>query len=1100
MTLVTLIAQGIRYHRRLYLGLLAGVVIACAALTGALAVGDSVRQTLFWIAEARLGAVGHALDWGNRYFDAALATAVDAALVETGHIEMSETAHPGIAAVFALRGMAETSPGHAQSGRRLNRAYVYGVDAGFWTLAPEGAAVVAPPGPQEALINESVARTLGLAAGDDMLLRLVRPSAMPLEAPLSRGDEGDTAVARVRVAAVLSEAQWGRFSLVTDQAMPANIFVDQAWLGHLTGMIGKANLLLASDAIDGDLLQDCIAAAWKPEHVGYRFREHPSGIIQLESERLFIESAVTEAAQRAGDARPLLHYLVNEIRTKEHATPYSFVTAGIAPDDTPDGAVCVNQWLADALDLGSGDTVTITWNEPLPSGEFKEHTTEAQVHQVVPMAALQVERDLTLDFPGLSDVDTCRDWDIGLPLDEEKLQDEENEAYWNEYRQTPKLTTSFETGSRWWGSRFGTVMALRFTEKNADVDELSRALRETLDPAVIGLTFMPVRENARRAVEQAMDFGGLFIGMSMFLIAAALTLLALLYAHGLQTRANEIGALLAVGWTPRRVRAWLLLESLPVILCGSVVGAVGGLWYARLLLFGLTQFWPDAVAGAPLRFHLVPATLVQGAVSAALCVFAVILICSIRACRRPARELLQRDFASTTAAPHTRELPFMFLCAVLLLVLAFSSYQAFFGAGDNPTPWFFASGAAALATALTAYGLFLGRLIRKPAPAHLRLWRLILAQLARRRSRSVGVALVTGCGVFMIVSVFAMQAAMTFDVAQPASGAGGFTVFASLTTPVRGSDDTPLGFSRDSVVPLRVWDGDDAGCLNLNRAQQPRLYGVAPRALSERGAFAPQDAVADLWSLLELPLEDDVIPALVGDTDTALWGLEATTDPVRGAEFEYPGDTGETFRVRAVGRLPMRLSLFQGAMLISEEQFTRMFPHEGGYRAFLVDTDAPEDTAAQLNQEYRRLGMEAAPSVERLRAFYAVERAYLAMFLVLGGIGMMLGAGGAAVIALRNMAERRAEFALLVAVGYEPRLVRRMALLENVFLVVLGILFGLTAAAIAVIPLLMQAPTAANVSALAVMILCVIAAYLAAVLITTRLALGEIPLAALRTE
>ena len=1088
MTLLKLLTQGIRYHKRLYLGLLAGTIIACATVTGALAVGDSVQQTLRWIAEARLGGVGHALDWGHRYFDVALMTAVTAEL---------ETTEGTPAAVFAVRGMAEPARDHTGAGRRLNRAHVYGVDSAFWALAPEpddGAS----PKPQEAFVNEAAARTLGVAVGDDIRLRLVRPAPMPAEAPLAQGGD-DTAVARLRVARVLNEAQWGRFSMVTDQAMPANIFVDRHWLAQLLDMSDKANMLLAPKTLDGAQLHAALRRAWQPAHVGYRFREHAAGVTQLESDRLFIEDVVVAAAQDMGEARPLLKYLVNSIAAHGKSTPYSFVTAGAGPADMPPDAVAVNEWLANALDIATGDTLTITWNEPLPSGEFRERSTQAPVHAVLSMDALQLEQDLALSFPGLSDVDTCRDWDIGLPLDEEKLQDEANEAYWNEYRQTPKLIADFETGRDWWGTRFGTVMAIRFEDTGKE--DATSLMREHLDPAAIGLAFQPARENALRAVEQAMDFGPLFMGMSMFLIAAALTVLALLYAHGLQMRAGEMGTLLAVGWTPRRVRAWLALESLPVIIAGVTAGVPGGVGYARLLLYGLTRFWPDAVAGTPIRFYVAATTLVQAAVIAAVCVFITILVCAIRAGRRPARELLQRDFTSGMAVGAGGGWPGRILCMVMMLVVGFAVVQAVFVSRDNPAPWFFVSGAAALTMLCAAYATVLGGIIRRETTvAPPRLWRLVLTQLARRRSRSVGIAIVTGCGLFMVVSVFAMQAAMTFDPQDPASGTGGFSVFATTQSGVRGDETVPLGLSWDDMVAMRVWDGDDAGCLNLNRARQPRLYGVAPERLIARNAFARENEAASLWELLSLSLDDDVIPALVGDTDTALWGLQATTDPERGDQFEYIGDTGEVFQVRTVGRLPMRLSVFQGALLISEAHFTRMFPYEAGYRAFLVDAATPDETAAQLNEEHGRRGMEATTSEARLRAFYAVERAYLTLFLVLGGIGMMLGAGGAAVIVLRNMAERRAECALLIALGYPPHVVRRMALAENALLVVAGILFGIGAAALAVIPLMLQAHAAANLTALAIICCAVIAAYLATVLIATRLYLNTMPLAALRTE
>ncbi|MEO1999253.1 MAG: hypothetical protein ABGZ17_28745, partial [Planctomycetaceae bacterium] len=50
-----------------------------------------------------------------------------------------------------------------------------------------------------------------------------------------------------------------------------------------------------------------------------------------------------------------------------------------------------------------------------------------------------------------------------------------------------------------------------------------------------------------------------------------------------------------------------------------------------------------------------------------------------------------------------------------------------------------------------------------------------------------------------------------------------------------GLDPQVLGETR--WVPLRVHDGDDASCLNLNRAQTPRLLGVDANQLSDRAQF-----------------------------------------------------------------------------------------------------------------------------------------------------------------------------------------------------------------------------------------------------------------------
>ena len=144
----------------------------------------------------------------------------------------------------------------------------------------------------------------------------------------------------------------------------------------------------------------------------------------------------------------------------------------------------------------------------------------------------------------------------------------------------------------------------------------------------------------------------------------------------------------------------------------------------------------------------------------------------------------------------------------------------------------------------------------------------------RAAAAAVSAAVLTGCGLFMVQAVVSMQAAVTYEPTRRASGAGGFSVFAETTAPVKEETGQMLGLPHDTVVALRVRDGDDAGCLNLNRAAQPRIYGVDPDALASRNAFASEEEAPALWSLLKQPLEDGVCPVLVGDTDTALWGFK----------------------------------------------------------------------------------------------------------------------------------------------------------------------------------------------------------------------------------
>src|SRR4029077_19648057 len=139
-------------------------------------------------------------------------------------------------------------------------------------------------------------------------------------------------------------------------------------------------------------------------------------------------------------------------------------------------------------------------------------------------------------------------------------------------------------------------------EPEAFATTLTSQLQSALVPAELGLRFEPVRAQALAAANQAQDFGGLFLGFSFFLILAALILMALLFQFGLEQRTTEIGTLLALGFTPARVRRLFLSEGMAVAFLGGVLGVLGGIGYAKAMLHLLTTLWRDAVGGSALRF------------------------------------------------------------------------------------------------------------------------------------------------------------------------------------------------------------------------------------------------------------------------------------------------------------------------------------------------------------------------------------------------------------------------------------------------------------------------------------------------------------------
>jgi len=126
----------------------------------------------------------------------------------------------------------------------------------------------------------------------------------------------------------------------------------------------------------------------------------------------------------------------------------------------------------------------------------------------------------------------------------------------------------------------------------------------------IGLTVQDFKAQADAAAAGSVDFGGLFAGLSMFSIVAALVFASLLFVFLIERRASQAGLLMAIGWSPKLLRRALALEAGVIALIGSALGLLGGVAYTKAALAGLNGAWGGATAGLQLVFAVKPVTLV----------------------------------------------------------------------------------------------------------------------------------------------------------------------------------------------------------------------------------------------------------------------------------------------------------------------------------------------------------------------------------------------------------------------------------------------------------------------------------------------------------
>ncbi len=779
----------------------------------------------------------------------------------------------------------------------------------------------------------------------------------------------------------------------------------------------------------------------------------------------------------------VLTYLATLLRSGERSAPYSMVAAAgppWTPSDLQPGEVVVNEWLAEDLRLHPGSDLELRYFVVESGSRLLERRRSFRVRQVVPLAGVHADRTLMPEFPGIAQAEKTSDWDGGFPL--EYPVRPEDEEYWKQHRGTPKAFLSLAEGQQLWTNRFGNLTALRFPvppggslEEHTEV--LRRNLLANLDPQRAGLTWQPVRAQARRGVDQAQDFGGLFLGFSFFLIVAALLLMALLFLFAIERRTAEVGTLLSLGFTPRQLRRLLWHEGAALALLGSLAGTVGGLAYARALIHGLSTLWRDAVSTTTLEAHAEPVTLFTGALAGTIVCWLTMGLTLRRQAARPARELLGDGSGEVGAVPETKSrAPDARWIAALCGVTALALVAVAVARQDNASAGtFFGAGALWLVASIAAAAAWLRRLARRTASAPRSLLDLGVRNLTRRRGRSLATLGLLACGSFLIGSIGVFRLDAVRHATQRSSGTGGFALIGQSALPVLHDLNSESG--RDAlalraadlvdvdVVPLRVRDGDDASCLNLNRAQQPRLLGVRPELLAERHAFSfarvarglPRE---DPWRLLApassgtTPSDAEAVPA-IGDLSSILWAMGKRV----GDTLTYTDERGQPFRVRIVAAVAN--SILQGSLVIDEAAFVRRFPSESGHRMFLVDAlpERSPEVAAVLTRALRDVGFEVTPAVRLLESFNAVQNTYLGTFQVLGGLGLLLGSLGLGVLLLRNVLERRGELAILLAVGYRRHTLRHLLVWEHGTLLLGGLGAGVVSAAIAVLPSVLS-PTA----------------------------------------
>jgi putative ABC transport system permease protein len=978
-----LYGRNILYFRRYYRLVAAATAATVAVIAGSLLVGESVRFTLAKRVGERLGSAQTVIFSRTSF--------IDSSMLREG-------------ALGGARGVL-LSNGFVSAAGRLIPVMVWGVDD---KDIPAGGAKVNP-----ALAEELAAG----GGGGDVVLRLPAAGLTP-PGSLFVTSRYTTSM-RLAPAGVLPPENGGNLSLKNEQIIPFNIFVNREELADAMDVAGRVNLIMADRRITADELN----RAWRYDFSGIKVARQGGGV-EVTSDRIFLQDEVVQAIRRRNSsANRLFSYMVNSIALGAKSIPYSFVTAAERYGGAPlqKDEIILSAYAAERLGAKVNDLVQLAYYTSRDLKTLSIDTVKLRVRQVAPLSVFCADSTLSADFPGLSDVESCTDWDSDLPINMQ-LVTKEDERYWDLYRTTPKAIAAYDAVAGSWSNAYGSATAIRVDNSKADLSDLRFGM--------FGLQLIYPREAGIYAAANGVDFSSLFLSLGFFVIVSAALLMLTPLSEMLYRRRGEVALLRALGYTERRVARLLWREVAPVALAASVVGALLGLLYTSVVVWLLGNVWRGAThAGG---FSVFPSA---GAMVAGLLAGAGISILLARlAVRRALKDAVRRSSATANVSSKKslRLALLLSLPAVAAALVGFTVVQS--------AALLVVAGAMLLAAA-TLWGSYIVCRNRAACGAPSGVFRdaaLIWAPIFAARRQALVAFLTLAVSVFIVFAVGLHRQDFS-DSSQLESGTGGYALWCESAAPVYHSLATPEGRAKLALAALPAnaealqclrYGADDASCLNLHRVSTPTVLGVDMVKLAESRfevaqAIYPAEDRAAFFAAMKARA-GNVYPALV-DEETLRWSLGLKL----GDTLRYETGSGGEVLVRLTGAL--KSSVFQGSLLIDRRLFAEAWREVAGSEVMLLkvaDAELPA-TKRLLEQALSEYGVRVSATADRLRELGSVADAYLTIFMTLGGLGLLLGLVGFAVAVRKNLAARSEEVALYQTLGFPRAKVAAVLYREN---------------------------------------------------------------------
>lgn len=1009
------------------------IITLTAVITGSLMTGNSVRNSLKATTEEKLGNCGLAVSSGLRYFDTALVTRLAKVIGEecTGLLEID--------------GFSQ----NLTAGKTVQGVKIIAVEDDFFNFHGNNQTKFSAG---EVLINDKLADQLGLHQGDEIALRFNSLSELPADAPFSQGEESGNSIV-LRIGEILSGSNTGNFSLSISQITPLNIFIRISDLENTAGRIPGFNRILIANRnnITVNDVYSRLKRILRPEDIGLEIRKiRQTDGYELISGRIFIDQPVVDCILLNIPAgKPVITYLANSISKGIAETPYSFVSAlppSILPGLTDDKGIIINDWLAGDIGVAAGDTIILAWYSPDKSTLLREVKADFVVSKVVEMEGIWADSLLMPEFPGIAGSESCSDWDAGVTIKMNKIR-KKDEEYWNIHKGTPKAFISYETGKKLWGNNFGPATSVRFpadlTEK-----EIREALSGGLDPEKSGFVIRNIKEESVRAADEGVDFSSLFLSLGFFVIFSSILLLSLVISAYFESKKEHIRILYYIGFPNRLIKRILLLETVLISLAGIIPGVFAGELFNIIIIKALNSVWAGAVQTTTLLPHFDPYSMAAGSI---ITLMLVLFVIEFRI-----RRFLPALSGNHIPPPAGKSHHLSSIAFILLLPVALILLVASFFAEDNSSTLSFISGIilfaglVALAASLYIKGSFFCGKGKK------RSLNISYSYYSKHLSHAITPVIFLAAGVFAVIITGINKLQISDNMLGKDGGTGGYTVWAETTVAVPGNLNeravrTEYGLDGDefngvTFVQAKRSGGDDASCLNLNHVAVPALLGLDPVTFIQKGSFSASSVMPGFdknnpWSALDLTPGNNTIYG-IADQTVLDWGLKLKA----GDTLIMKSESGQPLNIIIAAGL--KASVFQGYVILGDENFRNYFPSASGSNVFLAmgNGEMTDTIVTILNDRLSSYGIIAVKASSRLASFFRVTNTYLQVFTILGAFGVIMGVVGMGFILMRNFQFRKRDFSLMLALGFSISAIRKIINEEHIRIILTGIFTGVFSA------------------------------------------------------